>query len=112
MDNVPNEVKDLAEAHLLQQYCSYIEPTSYTDLLANIMKSIRARWNLSNNNMNNTTILGGGGFISLGMEHGRSGSNTAANSSSEQEYSSPFNNKNSPSSTTPRQPINIQFRRY
>jgi hypothetical protein len=46
MENVPNEIKDV-EIHLLQQYCSYQEPINYTDLLINIIKSIRNKWHLN-----------------------------------------------------------------
>ena len=44
--NIPNEIKDI-ELHLLQQYCSFIQPTSTSDLLLNIIKSIRNKWHLN-----------------------------------------------------------------
>lgn len=43
---VPNEIKDV-ELSLLQQYCSYIEPTNYNDLLLNIIKTIRNKWHFN-----------------------------------------------------------------
>ncbi len=55
MDNVPDQIKDLVEAQLFQQYCSYIEPICYSDLLLNIMKSIRSRWYSTNSSMTSNT---------------------------------------------------------
>ena len=109
MDNVPNEIKESVEAHLFQQFCSYIEPTCYTDLLLNIMKAIRARWNSTNSSMNSTnsnTIMS------------KAGNYNANNSSgNEQDYpmqtSSSSNSRLSQQNGVPqRQTINIQFRRF
>ena len=55
MENVPNEIKDV-ELNLLQQYCSYIEPTNCADLLLNIIKSIRNKWHL-NDQFNNDSNM-------------------------------------------------------
>ncbi|RNA44857.1 rho GTPase-activating 21-like isoform X1 [Brachionus plicatilis] len=51
-ENIPMEIKDSAEQHLSQQYCSYIEPIAYSDLLINIIKLLRSRWNSTNSTMN------------------------------------------------------------
>jgi len=88
-ETVPVEVKGVPEAHLFQQYCSYIEPINYTDLLMNIMKSIRARWNYVNNSNKSTPMH-------LNEEHE---SNLSA---IDGDYS--YN--------SPRHAINIQYKRY
>ncbi|CAF0861331.1 unnamed protein product, partial [Brachionus calyciflorus] len=80
-ENIPNEIKDSAEQHLSQQFCSYIEPISYSDLLINIMKLLKSKWNSTNSTLNTPPI--------------------SQNSNDSGYYSN---------SNTSRQPINIQFK--
>ena len=93
MDNVPDQIKDLVEAQLFQQYCSYIEPMCYTELLLNIMKSIRSRWYSTNSSINSS--------ISNTVTAAYSNKNMNLSNSSSNEHD--FNNS--------RQSSNIQFRR-
>lgn len=90
--NAPDEVKDVCESQLFQQFCTYQEPILYSDLLLNIMKSIRSRWNSTITSMNSHT--------SNTLTDGFANSHTS-NSSHEIDYSH--------NTTVPR-PINIQFR--
>lgn len=94
---MPNEIKDVAETHLFQQYFSYIEPMCYSDLLLNLIKSIRARWNSTNSTISSKS----GNVITVGHHSSNYNENDASN-----EYNSLSSNI-----SASRQPINIQFRR-
>lgn len=89
-DNVPDQVKDYVEQQLFQQYCSYIEPMCYSDLLLNIMKSIRQRWYSTNSSMTSTIS---------GQVTTSNYKNLSNSSSNEHDFSSAG------------KPANIQFRR-
>ena len=112
MDNVPNEIKDIVESNLFQHAYAYVEPVCYTDLLHNIMKAIRARWNSTTSSLNSSN-----------SRHVISNNNTNTTNTNSNNYNSSSGNEldyalngstrsnNNSSSGGPRQPINIQFRR-
>ncbi len=94
--NVPEEIKNICETQLFQQFCTYQEPTSYSDLLLTMMRAIRSRWNSTISSMNShssNTMTDNYGHPVNGVHSG----------GSDLEYSAA-------NATVPR-PINIQFRR-
>jgi hypothetical protein len=95
---VPGELKDSVEKHLFQQYCSYIEPIGYTDLLLNIMRMTRARWYATSS----STASGNPGYP---LHAGKSQQQLM------DEYDMIRQNRGSPSDQS-QQSLNIQFRRY
>jgi hypothetical protein len=54
-ENVPNEAKDI-EVTLMQQQYSYMEPTNYTDVLANILRLIRNKWHMATSATHNGDV--------------------------------------------------------
>ncbi len=98
--NVPDEVKDICEAQLFQQFCKYQEPTSYSDLLLTMMRAIRSRWNATTRNINNHNSS----TMNDGYSHLLTGTvNALQSGGSDHEYST--------ANTSVPRPINIQFRR-
>jgi hypothetical protein len=107
MENIPGEVKEPVEEHLFATYCSYIEQVNYADLLLNIMKLIRTRWNLTNSSMISSTASSSIMRDNSDQPH----SNFHITSASQQDLL-PSHQQQQSSSGAQRQPINIQFRRY
>ena len=106
MDNVPNEIKEIVESNLFHQFYSYTEPVPYTDLLLNVMNSIRARWNSTNSSLNSN-------HSSKNINNNNNNNNANNyNSSSGNELDYPVSSARSAGGQQQRQPINIQIRRF
>ncbi len=117
MDNVPEEIKEIVESQLFQQYYTYTEPICYSDLLLNIMKLIRSKWNSTGSSMNSTnstTMTNGAGYtINSNQQQQLMQQTNYSSSASGNELNNYSTMATTPTSnaTAPR-PINIQFRRY
>lgn len=105
MDNVPNEIKEIVESNLFHQFYSYTEPVPYTDLLLNVMNSIRARWNSTNSSLNSN-------HSSKNINNNNNNNANNYNSSSGNELDYPVSSARSAGGQQQRQPINIQIRRF
>lgn len=116
--NVPEEVKEPVESALFQAYCVYQEPTTYSELLVNTIKSLRTRWNSTISSMNshtsntvtdNATNSNANNNTSQGVNINSTGSGMSTGSNELGSYSP--DGSGSAASAVPR-PINIQFRRF
>jgi hypothetical protein len=123
-DTVPNEIKEVNEAALFQQYFNYTEQIPYTDLLIGLIKSIRSRWNSTNSSMSSNSSVTNK-YIKQPMHQHRVSSNSMedyyANGKANSVTGVSGNNyslgdtvsaSNNGSNSANRPTINIQFRRY